>query len=133
MHTHRAASHLTPTCTAEANPALRLPKATPWLPSCRMHAWHGHAHASPAPHLPSPPQPTHPRSPTTHPLPPLRYNRYNNRVVKIRVMPGPEGLVHFQQQVRALLGLELTEAYDVSFETTLAGAFGWLGAWGLPG
>lgn len=45
--------------------------------------------------------------------------RFEGRTYKLKVRPGPDGLRDFQQQVRELLGFDITEDYDVTFECQL--------------
>ncbi len=42
--------------------------------------------------------------------------KFDGKTYKLRVQPGPEGLQLFKEQVRQLLGLDINEEFDVSFE-----------------
>lgn len=42
--------------------------------------------------------------------------KFEGKVYKLRVHPGPEGLMKFKDQVRELLGVDITMDFDVSFE-----------------
>ncbi|KAL6758282.1 hypothetical protein V8C86DRAFT_2599010 [Haematococcus lacustris] len=50
------------------------------------------------------------------PVTPVMAIKFEGRTYKLRVQPGPAGLRQFKEQVRTLLGFEVTEDFDVSFE-----------------
>ncbi|KAL6761802.1 zygote specific protein [Haematococcus lacustris] len=50
------------------------------------------------------------------PVAPMMAINFEGRTYKLRVRPGPEGLRHFKEQARNLLGVDVTEQYEVSFE-----------------
>lgn len=50
------------------------------------------------------------------PVVPVMAIKFEGKTYKLKVKPGPEGLREFQQQVRELLGFDITDEFDVTFE-----------------
>lgn len=50
------------------------------------------------------------------PTTPVMAIKFEGKTYKLKVKPGPDGLREFQEQVRQLLGFDITDDFDVTFE-----------------
>lgn len=50
------------------------------------------------------------------PVSPVMAIRFEGKTYKMKVKPGPEGLKLFKEQVRLMLGFDISEDFDVTFE-----------------
>lgn len=60
-------------------------------------------------------------APDVKPIIPVMAIKFEGKTYKLKVKPGPDGLAEFQAQVRELLGFDISEDFDVTFECSVNG------------